>query len=460
VPEDVLSEPERDAASRAAYREHPRLTARILAPIESLAPAVGILAAHHERLDGSGYPAGIAGDDFGQPAEILAVANELDHLRRGSSAGGPEPAAALREAAAAGHFRAATVEAVLAASAAVPEEPALDEVLPVPVAEASATILVADAAPATRQLYRALLEGAGYRAVVVRDGVEAAAALAEERPDLLLLDVRIPGVSGDELCRQVKSGPDAAWLPVILITAFEERESRRRALEAGADDLLLSPANRAELLARVRSLLRLRVYHQDFVEHESVVRSLAAALEAKDAYIRGHSARVGDLSARLARELGEPEELAERLRLGGLLHDLGKVAVPQRLLHKPGRLTSEEFEQVMAHPVVGWEICRRLRSAGPVLDVIRYHHERFDGRGYPEGLAGEKIPWQARILSVADALDALTSERPYRRSLSVEEGVALLAQETEEGKWDPRVFRALESLYRRGAADPRRRRAS
>jgi putative two-component system response regulator len=265
----------------------------------------------------------------------------------------------------------------------------------------------------------------------------------------------MPKLAGDEVCRRVKSEPGAAHTPVILVTAYDERGARNRAVEVEADDLLISPVHRAELLARVRSLLRLRLYHDDLVRHESVVLSFSAALEAKDAYTRGHSQRVGELSARLALELGESEEIAERLRLGGLLHDIGKVAIPEALLHKPGRLEKHEFARIMEHPVIGWEICRRLRSAAPVLDVIRYHHERFDGGGYPDGLAGEAIPWHARILAVADALDALTSERPYRDRLTVESAMALLAEETRQGKWDPRVFTALVAVDARGAADLR-----
>ena len=140
----------------------------------------------------------------------------------------------------------------------------------------------------------------------------------------------------------------------------------------------------------------------------------------------------------------------------GLLHDIGKVAIPQSLLNKPARLTTEEFTKLMTHPVVGWEICKPLRTAQSVLDCILYHHERFDGSGYPEGLAGEKIPYQARLLAVADALDALTSERAYRRSLSVDEAVELLGQETDAGKWDPDIYAALTRLAERGQADPRR----
>lgn len=187
----------------------------------------------------------------------------------------------------------------------------------------------------------------------------------------------------------------------------------------------------------------------------AVIRTLRGGVHLDALRLWQHSVAVGQTArgiCRLARRHGQ----AETAFLGGLLHDIGKVAVPEHVLHKPGKLTEAEFRQVMAHPVVGWEICRRLRSAQPVLDVIRSHHERFDGRGYPDGLAGEAIPWSARILSVADALDALTSERPYRASLTVAEGIDLLRRETAGGKWDPRVFAALLRLDERDAADPRR----
>jgi putative two-component system response regulator len=458
VPESVLLKREdlRTPEEVALYREHPRLGRRILAPIESLAAAGEIVERHHERLDGGGYPAGLAGDDVEVAVEVVALANRYDHLTRQRPGEEAQWTVELRADAAAGRCRPATLEAILAAAGAQTGSPQLVDVLPLPAAGTGGTILVADDGVTNRQLYRELLEQAGYRVLLAADGNEALLLCERERPDLLLVDVRMPGLAGDELCRRLKQDPEAAFLPVILVTAYEERESRRRALEAGADDLLLAPVNRTELLARVRSLLRLHLFHADLVEHESVVLSLAAALEAKDAYTRGHSARVGDLSARLAGELGESEETCERLRLGGLLHDIGKIAVSEALLHKPGRLSPAEFAAIMAHPLIGWEICRRLRSAEAVLDVIRYHHERYDGRGYPDGLQGERIPWYARVLSLADALDALTSERPYRRRLAVDEGVSLLVEETASGKWDPRVTEALVRLHQRGGADPRR----
>jgi len=463
VPEAVLlkEESQRDEAEAALFREHPALGRRILEPIDSLLPAAEIVRDHHERVDGSGYPRGLAGEEFDEAAELVALADRLDHLARGRPGDADFWVRELEADVAAGRFRERPARAVSAAVAVVAvaderlAEPRLDDVLPIPSLTSAGRILVADDNATNRHLYRELLESAGYEVVAATDGVEALTLFAEQKPDLLLVDVRMPGVSGDEICRRLKSAPDAAYLPVILVTAYEERESRRRALDAGADDLLLAPVNRTELLARVRSLLRLRLFHSDLVKHENVIHSLSAALEAKDAYTRGHSARVGRLSARLGAELDADEALQQRLLLGGLLHDIGKVAVPEALLHKPGRLTKEEFAAIMAHPVVGWEICRRLRTAQPVLDIIRYHHERFDGSGYPDGLAGEEISWPARILGMADALDALTSERPYRRSLSVGDALELLADETARGKWDPQVAAALTRLHARGAADPR-----
>jgi len=196
VPEEMLQDPDRDAASTAAYRSHPLLSARILEPIESLAPAVEILVAHHERLDGSGYPAALSGEQISRPAEILAIANLLDLLRRQPAETRSAPGEALRAEAAAGRFHAATVEAVLAAAANVVDEPRLDDVLPVPVVESGGTILVADDGATNRQLYRELLETAGYSVVTAEDGTAAVEALRRNRPDLLLLDVRMPGIAG------------------------------------------------------------------------------------------------------------------------------------------------------------------------------------------------------------------------------------------------------------------------
>jgi putative two-component system response regulator len=472
VPESVLLKrrEERTAEERAVYERHPELGARILSPIESLAETLPFILQHHERRDGSGYPEGVSGEALRREIEILAAANFQDGARTESALlvtdhadSGSEPLTGPRDPALfgeaeRGRFDRAVVEAVSRAAdlvASLESLPSIDELLPAPSVDAGGRILVADDNATNRQLYVELLAGAGYEVVSVADGPAAVEAWRSHHPDLLILDVRMPGMSGEEVSRTIKQDESSAFLPVVLVTAYEERGLRMRALDSNADELLIAPVNRLELLARVRSLLRLKLYHEDLVGHESVVLSLSAALEAKDPYTRGHSQRVGELSMRLAAEMGQDGAFVQRMRTAGLLHDIGKVAIPQSLLNKPERLTPEEFAKVMTHPVVGWEICRPLRTAQSVLDCILYHHERYDGRGYPKGLAGEAIPFQARLLAVADALDALTSERAYRHRLSVDAAVDLLRQETESGKWDPAVFAALTALAARGEADPR-----
>jgi putative two-component system response regulator len=464
------TEAERSPEERAEYRRHPELGARILSPVESLAEIVPYVLRHHERRDGSGFPAALTGRDLPPEIEILAAANfhDTSHHERELVVGDRADSgadlftsawdSALAEESERGRFTKEIAEAVARAADAVASRvglPSIDELLPAPSVDAGGRILVADDNSTNRQLYSELLSGAGYEVETAEDGAGALAAWERFRPDLLILDVRMPDMTGEEVCRRIKREEASAFLPVILVTAYEERGLRLRALDSSADELLIAPVNRLELLARVRSLLRLKLYHEDLIGHEGVVLSLSAALEAKDAYTRGHSQRVGGLAMRIAREMGQDDSFVLRMRTAGLLHDIGKVGIPQSLLNKPERLTPEEFAQVMTHPVIGWEICRPLRTAQPVLDCILYHHERFDGRGYPEGLEGEAIPFQARLLAVADALDALTSERAYRRRLTVEGAVDLLRAETEAGKWDPAVFSALTALAERGEADPR-----
>jgi len=455
VSEAVLHKPteRRTEPEQLAYREHVAIGPRILAPLESLAGALPIVRHHHERLDGSGYPDGLSGDALAPAVEIVAAANAYDQARtEGRSAD-----AALADELARGAFRAETVAALLAAAAEEGDSdpPPIDDLLPAPAIGRGGTLLVADDSATNRELYRQLLEGEGFRTRLVASGAEALEVWRRERIDLMILDVRMPGISGEEVCRRVKAEEAGAFLPVILVTAYEEGTLRMRALQSAADDLLISPVNRLELLARVRSLLRLDLYHRDLVRHENVVLSLSAALEAKDPYTRGHSQRVGELAARLARRLDLDATMVERMRTAGLLHDIGKVAVPQAVLNKPGKLDADEWAAVMAHPVVGFEVCRNLRTAAPILDSILYHHERYDGKGYPRGLVGEVIPFQARLLSVADAYDALISERAYRAGMTPREALALLRRETESGKWDPGIFAAFEVLALSGEADVR-----
>jgi putative two-component system response regulator len=457
VPEAVL-EAERPLAAEAeaAYREHPALGAAMLAPLRSLTHATDVVRQHHERLDGSGYPDGLAGDAFALPAELVAVANLYDEAAR--EAGRERAAAALREEAGRGAFRAATVEAFLrtgVAALGANGQPLADpwrDLTPSLPDPRAGHVLVCDDTPTDRELLAEILGGAGFRVSTVESGAAVLPAVVDRRPDLVLLDIRMPGLDGFDVCDWIKQSPETRFLPVVLLTAFSEEGDRLRSAQAGADDFVTLPVNRLELLARVRSLMRLRMYYRDLEAHQAVLVSLASVLEAKDPYTHGHSARVGTLTARLARRLGLASEECEVLRMAGLLHDIGKVGVPERLLNKPGALSSEEFRAVMTHPVQGATICDALRTVRAALPFIRFHHERYDGRGYPEGLRGDAIPLGARILGVADAFDALTSKRSYRDPLSRDAALELLAKETADGRWDPAVYAALAAMLREEAA--------
>jgi putative two-component system response regulator len=236
---------------------------------------------------------------------------------------------------------------------------------------------------------------------------------------------------------------------VILITAHVEAASKERALASGADELVSVPVDRQELLARARSLMRLGAFRADLEQGESVVLSLSGLLEAKDPATNGHSARVAELAARLAREMGLGEEAEATLKTAGLLHDIGKVAIPERVLHQQV-LSSKDLELLASHPVRGCELLEDLACAREALPAIRHHHEQSDGSGYPDGLAGDAIPLGARVLGVANAFDALT----VRGRMSPEEAARHLSREAREGKWDADVAGALEALYREGRLAP------
>ncbi len=452
VPESVLvkAPSERTGDEERFYRFHPLHSEQILTPLESLRAVGPIVRHHHERLDGSGYPDGLGGAAFTRSIEIVVAANALELHRLEAPEMPSRWIAAMRDEATQGKLHAEVVEEVLAAAAALPETlPHFSDLLPAPAPPAEGRILVADTSLVQCDFYRQALAADGYSVEPKAGGATVLAAARQHGADLVILGVELAGQGGEEICRQIKAHPGLKYLPVILVTAREHAASKERALASGADDFLTIPVDPNELRARVRSLLRLRHYHHDLEERESVIHSLSGVLEAKDPYTNGHSSRVGEMSIQLAREMGLGIDFAASLKTGGLLHDIGKVAVPERILHKPGRLTDEEYEIVKAHPVTGWQICKDLRSAHHVLPCIRHHHERYDGRGYPDGLAGDAIPLGARIMGIADVYDALTSARPYRDGMSPERAYEILSAENDQGLWDPEVFRAFESLYRR-----------
>jgi putative two-component system response regulator len=283
--------------------------------------------------------------------------------------------------------------------------------------------------------------------VRVASGSEALAILESDQADVVLLELGSVTADGQPMLTAIRSDPRWEFLPIIVLTAHRSGTLRQEAIVGGADDFISQPINRLELVTRIRSLLRIREYHSDLELTQNVICALALTLEAKDQYTRGHSQRVGDLARQFAMHLGLPTSQAETIRTAGLLHDIGKIAVPESLLNKQGPLTRDEFMRVIDHPVIGEEMVRPLTTLSSVLHLIRHHHERYDGRGYPDGLRGDAIPYEVRLLSIVDAYDALTSHRSYRPApLTHEAAIATLRREAAGGKWDPEMVEAFATM--------------
>jgi putative two-component system response regulator len=315
-----------------------------------------------------------------------------------------------------------------------------------------ATILVADDEQAARKLLRRVLEPAGYHVLEAATGREALAIAHERRPDLLVLDITMPDVDGVEVCQAIKSDPATNLTPVIHITGLTDRDQRLKALAAGSDEFVGKPFDIEELLVRVRSLLRTKRLTDHLVSSEAVVVALARTVEARDLYTEKHLRRVADRSVEIARRMGIPARDVEGVRLGGLLHDVGKIAVPDGVLLKPGRLTHDDFALIRKHPETGAEIVRPLSAFQGPEPAVLHHHEHYDGAGYPYGLRGEEIPLAARIVSVADGFDAMTTDRPYRAALAPAVAFQLL-EDGRGSQWDPGVVDAFLDAYA-GTGDP------
>jgi putative two-component system response regulator len=309
-------------------------------------------------------------------------------------------------------------------------------------------ILLVDDESASRAALETLLRREGFE---VHDASGGAAALAEcvsFRPDLVLLDVLMPGMSGFEVCKRIKAAPETRLTPVVLITGLSATEDRIKGINAGADDFLSKPIDFNELLARTRSLIKLKHYTDELENAESVLFSLALSIEARDPYTRGHCDRLSEMSASLGEILGIPEEDVKALRSAGIVHDIGKVAVPDSILLKPGPLSPEEIEVMRKHPVVGEQICEPLKTFRLVLPIIRHHHERYDGSGYPDHLRGSEIPLTARILQLADVYDALTTDRPYRKADTSDIALGIMQEEAARGWWDRDLLEAFRTMIR------------
>ncbi len=301
------------------------------------------------------------------------------------------------------------------------------------------TILVVDDEPAITKLLRMVLEAEGHQIVVAADGQQAMECVAARRPDLIILDVDMPQVGGFEVCRRLKRAPETRLLPILILTGTGAANARLRAWELGADEFLTKPFQTLEVAARCRSLLRQKELFDGLDSAESVVFTLARAIEAKSAFTHGHSDRVTQYAIALAKQIGIGEAQLDILRRGAALHDIGKISTPDAILDKPGSLTPEEFGVIKRHPADGARIVEPLRSARDILPLIRWHHERINGTGYPDGLAGDAIPHLVRILSVADVYDALASDRPYRSAMPHNQCWEVMKKDSAQGGLDPEL---------------------
>jgi len=317
---------------------------------------------------------------------------------------------------------------------------------------ARTTVLVADDTDSVRQLFQKLLTADGYTVVSAADGIAALDLVYQHRPDVILLDVSMPGIDGIEVCRRLKSDPATHLTPVVLVTGLSELHDRIKGIEAGADDFLSKPVHPHELRARVASLSRVKHLIDALDSAEAAFMALALTIEARDPTTKGHCERLATRAVLLGRTLGLTQEDLNALHRGGYLHDLGKVGVPDSVLLKPGRLTDTEFALMKKHTEIGDSLCAPLQSLRDVRPIVRSHHERLDGSGYPNGLRGDEVPVLAQIVGILDVYDAMTSNRPYRSALDAETATRYLQEEVAQGRFASVYVEAFLDMLRTSAA--------
>jgi putative two-component system response regulator len=302
----------------------------------------------------------------------------------------------------------------------------------------SQQVLIVDDQPVNSALLEAYLSPLGCAIRVAASGQDALRMIEENCPHLVLTDAMMRGMTGFELCQWIKSRESGRLLPVVMVTALNDVSDRVAALEAGVDDFLAKPVDRLEVQARVRSLLRIKTLYDQLDNTETVIFALARAIDAKDSYTEAHTERVAGRARLLGTVAGLGDEELDDLYRGGMIHDIGKIGVPDSILLKPGPLDNHEMEVMRQHPLIGEEIARPLRAAARLLEIIRHHHENFDGTGYPDRLVADQIPLVARIVAISDAYDAMVSDRPYRAGMSHQTAIAIL-ESGAGGQWDPEL---------------------
>ncbi len=314
-------------------------------------------------------------------------------------------------------------------------------------------ILVVDDEPDVRDMLQEALTDMGCEVLTAASGREALQAMERGAPDLVITDVHMRGMSGVELCAAIKADPRLQLIPVVILTAVADLDDRVAGLAAGADDFFAKPVDFLELRTRVGALLKVKALLSELERAEHLITTLCLTIEARDPYTGGHCERLGRYATALGAALNLDKDALKALWLAGFLHDLGKIAVPDGILLKPGALDAAEREKIKVHPGAGADLVAGLQSLQPVLPFIRHHHERLDGSGYPAGLRGDEIPLGARIMAVVDVYDALHTARPYKNPMSHDKAVAILKQETDKGFWDGGVVTTFLEVLKDAGAD-------
>ena len=304
-------------------------------------------------------------------------------------------------------------------------------------------ILVVDDEMANRLLLHGILGPHGYEIYEASDGEEALEMVEKIKPDLVLLDVVMPRKNGFEVCQVLKSSNKTKLIPIVMLTSLDQLQDKLRGVDLGADDYINKPFNLAELTTRVKALLSLKHYTDELEYVHDVLTSIANIVESRDYYTHNHCKNVVKYSVAIAKIMNVSEDDIEIIRLGADFHDIGKIAIPDSILLKPGKLTAEEFEVMKTHAAVGAELLKPMKTMEKVLPLIRNHHEKLDGTGYPDGWKGDEIPLPIRILSVVDIYEALISKRTYKDSMAPEKAFGILKEEAGKGWWDMRVVENL-----------------
>ena len=317
------------------------------------------------------------------------------------------------------------------------------------------TILIVDDIDLNRRLLKAMLKAAPYRILESKRPSEALAMLEQEKVSLVVVDLVMPEMSGPDFCRLLKTDRKTQLIPILMTTSVQGAESEIAGIESGADEFLIKPLQPAIVRTRIRSMLRNKALVDSLEEAETILFALAQAVEHRDRYTGLHCERLASLGIALAQALGLSWQDQLAIHRGGYLHDIGKIGVPDAILFKRGLLTDEEWQTMRLHTIRGEDICRPMKTLAPVLPIIRSHHERWDGSGYPDGLSGEDIPLLARILQVADIYDALTTTRPYKPAFTHEHAIEIMLEEVRRGWRDPELVPLFAQITQRETTDER-----